>query len=66
VTHKKTRTVRWGGKQYFALVGSESELDARDRTVGGITAPPEGLYLTAVDYPAHFNIPRIPVALGLW
>ncbi len=41
-------------------------LDARDRTVGGITAPPDGLYLTAVDYPAHFNIPRIPVALGLW
>jgi len=41
-------------------------LDARDRTVGGITAPPDGLYLTAVDYPAHFTIPRIPVALGLW
>jgi tRNA pseudouridine38-40 synthase len=41
-------------------------LDARDRTVGGITAPPDGLYLTAVDYPPHFTIPRIPVALGLW
>jgi tRNA pseudouridine38-40 synthase len=41
-------------------------LDARDRTVGGITAPPDGLYLTAVDYPAHFKIARIPVALGLW
>jgi tRNA pseudouridine38-40 synthase len=41
-------------------------LEARDRTVGGITAPPAGLYLTAVEYPAQFNIPRIPVALGLW
>ena len=41
-------------------------LNARDRTVGGITASPDGLYLTAVEYPAHFNIPRIPVALGLW
>lgn len=41
-------------------------LDARDRTLGGITASPDGLYLTAVEYPAHFNIPRIPVALGLW
>jgi tRNA pseudouridine38-40 synthase len=41
-------------------------LNACDRTVGGITAPPDGLYLTAVDYPAQFNIPRIPVALGLW
>lgn len=41
-------------------------LDARDRTVGGITAAPDGLYLTAVDYPAHFDIPQIPVSLGLW
>jgi len=41
-------------------------LEACDRTVGGITASPGGLYLTAVDYPVHFNIPRIPVALGLW
>ena len=41
-------------------------LDARDRTLGGITAAPDGLYLTAVDYPARFHIPRIPVALGLW
>ena len=39
---------------------------ARDRTMGGITAPPNGLYLTAVDYPAHFNIPLIPLPLGLW
>jgi tRNA pseudouridine38-40 synthase len=41
-------------------------LNARDRTLGGITASPDGLYLTAVEYPAHFDIPRIPVALGLW
>jgi len=41
-------------------------LNARDRTVGGITASPDGLYLTAVEYPVHFNIPRIPVVLGLW
>src|SRR4030067_1137606 len=41
-------------------------LAARDRTLGGITASPDGLYLTAVEYPAHLNIPRIPVGLGLW
>jgi tRNA pseudouridine38-40 synthase len=41
-------------------------LKARDRTLGGITASPDGLYLTAVEYPAHFNIPRIPASLGLW
>jgi tRNA pseudouridine38-40 synthase len=33
-------------------------LAARDRTVGGITAPPDGLYLTAIDYPPAFAIPR--------
>lgn len=41
-------------------------LDARDRTLGGVTASPDGLYLTAVDYPAHFNIPRLSVAPGVW
>lgn len=41
-------------------------LEARDRTLGGITAAPDGLYLTAVDYPDQFKIPRVPPALGLW
>jgi tRNA pseudouridine38-40 synthase len=41
-------------------------LEARDRTVGGITAAPHGLYLTAVDYPAQFAIPQIPSVLALW
>ncbi len=33
-------------------------LDARDRTVGDITAPPHGLYLTAIEYPPACGIPR--------
>lgn len=32
-------------------------LQARDRTVGGVTAPAQGLYLVAVRYPARFAIP---------
>jgi tRNA pseudouridine38-40 synthase len=32
-------------------------LEARDRTKAAVTAPPYGLFLTHVDYPAHFNIP---------
>ncbi|MDX1524470.1 MAG: tRNA pseudouridine(38-40) synthase TruA [Anaerolineae bacterium] len=32
-------------------------LEARDRTVGGVTAPPHGLYLVEVDYPAGFELP---------
>lgn len=34
-------------------------LEARDRTVGGITASPEGLTLVAVDYPEGFGLPRL-------
>ena len=32
-------------------------LASRDRTVGGVTAPPHGLTLVAVDYPPEFSIP---------
>lgn len=32
-------------------------LEFRDRTLGGVTAPPEGLYLTHVHYPAEFSLP---------
>ncbi|WP_366637642.1 tRNA pseudouridine(38-40) synthase TruA [Aquisalimonas sp.] len=35
-------------------------LAARDRTVGGFTAPAGGLYMVAVDYPAHFDLPVPP------
>jgi tRNA pseudouridine38-40 synthase len=32
-------------------------LALRDRARGGVTAPPHGLYLTAVDYPGGFGLP---------
>ena len=39
-------------------VGWISEvLGGRDRTLGGVTAPPHGLTLVAVDYPEVFGIP---------
>jgi tRNA pseudouridine38-40 synthase len=40
-------------------------LHARDRTVGGMTAPPDGLYLTSIQYPAGFGIPAMRGALPL-
>ncbi len=33
-------------------------LEAQDRTKGGVTAPPDGLYLCAVDYPLNYNFPK--------
>lgn len=35
-------------------------LEGRDRTLGGVTAPSQGLYLVAVDYPAPFGLPTPP------
>lgn len=32
-------------------------LEARDRNQGGVTAPPDGLYLIDVEYPEKFHIP---------
>lgn len=41
-------------------------LQARDRTQGGVTARPDGLYLTRIEYPEHFNIPQLSPDTGLW
>lgn len=35
-------------------------LAVRDRTRGGVTAPPQGLYFVRVDYPAEFDLPKAP------
>ena len=41
-------------------------LDGRDRSLGGVTAPPDGLYLMAVTYPEAFGLPRLPPSSALW
>jgi len=43
---------------------AKAVLEARDRTRGGVTAPPDGLYLTAIEYPQHYGIPAIQPDLG--
>lgn len=35
-------------------------LEGRDRKLGGVTAPPQGLYLVAVEYPVAFAVPGAP------
>lgn len=46
------------------VIWAKDVLDAKDRRLGGVTAPPYGLYLLKVTYPEHFEIPEtttIPV-----
>jgi tRNA pseudouridine38-40 synthase len=33
-------------------------LEIRDRTRGGVTAPPQGLYFLRADYPPELGVPR--------
>lgn len=47
-------------------VWAQEVLETRDRTQGGATAVPDGLYLVGVDYPQHFGIPRVSPPGALW
>jgi len=40
---------------------AEEVLAHRDRRLGGVTAPPHGLYFMKVSYPDEFMIPDIEV-----
>jgi len=41
-------------------------LQGRDRCLGGVTGPPDGLYLVEVVYPEEFGLPRLPPSSALW
>ncbi|MBX2848493.1 MAG: tRNA pseudouridine(38-40) synthase TruA [Acidiferrobacterales bacterium] len=41
-------------------------LDVRDRTKGSITAPPNGLYLTGVEYPEEFDLLSESHLISYW
>ena len=41
-------------------------LEGRDRSLGGVTGPPDGLYLMEVLYPEEFGLPRLPPSSALW
>jgi tRNA pseudouridine38-40 synthase len=45
---------------------ARSVLAAQDRTQAGVTAASDGLYLSEVEYPAAFAIPRLSSARFLW
>jgi tRNA pseudouridine38-40 synthase len=41
-------------------------LESRDRRLGGMTSPADGLYFVAVTYPESFNIPMLSCPSALW
>lgn len=41
-------------------------LESRDRTQGGVTAPPDGLYLLNVEYPPEYGLPQVSPDSVLW
>ncbi len=45
---------------------SREVLEARDRTLGGVTAQPYGLYLTEVGYPEEFALPTLTHVPPVW
>lgn len=45
---------------------SREVLEAKDRTLGGVTAPPYGLYLTRVGYPEKYAIPQLSPLSPVW
>lgn len=47
-------------------VWAREVLELRDRTLGGVTAPPHGLYLMDVGYPEAFGIPRVSRTAMVW
>ena len=45
---------------------SREVLEHRDRTLGGVTAPPGGLYFMEVEYPEEFALPRLSNTQLVW
>ena len=47
------------GKGDAEIAWAEEVLALKDRTLGGVTAPPDGLYFERVNYPDQFDLPYI-------
>ncbi len=45
---------------------SAQVLASEDRTCGGVTATPDGLYLNSIIYPEEFNIPTVKNSTGIF
>jgi tRNA pseudouridine38-40 synthase len=45
---------------------AEFVLQSKDRALGGITSPPEGLYFVNVDYPEKYELPTVSAFPVVW
>lgn len=45
---------------------AQQVLELRDRSLGGVTSPPAGLYLTGVYYPERFILPQRQASSLIW
>lgn len=45
---------------------AEQVLASKDRALGGITSPPEGLYFVNVEYPAIYELPAVSAFPVVW
>ena len=54
------------GEGKYPVEWAAEVLASRDRGLGGLTSPPQGLYFMNVEYPAEFNLPTVPAFPILW
>lgn len=54
------------GMEKQSINWTKEVLDAKDRRLGGVTAPPHGLYLVGVTYPSRFSLPKIEPGPWFW
>ena len=47
-------------------IWAKQVLDEHDRTQGGVTAPPDGLYFVGARYPEQFEIPWLLPTDAVW
>ena len=45
---------------------SRRVLESKNRALGGVTAPPYGLYLTHVDYEPDYQLPKLEPSQAIW
>ncbi len=51
-------TLLWVGQQKCTVADFQQILQSKDRRLAGPTAPPDGLYLVAVQYPVAYDLPQ--------